>query len=168
MKYLTTRRVVRIAIIAALYAVLTVALSPISFGPVQFRVSEALKVLVLFDPWMILGIGIGTFFANLASPFAGPWELIWMPFTDMLGGLIAWAIFNYLLKRKLPVIPMVPYALTTGLAVGLMLNIMGQGDLWPLALGVAVSELVILILAVPLMLFIEKQLQARGIGFNQK
>jgi uncharacterized membrane protein len=168
MKNLTTRRVVRIAIIAALYAVLTVALSPISYGPIQLRVSEALKVLVLFDPWMVIGIGIGTFFANLASPFAGPWELIWMPLTDMLGGLIAWALFRLLLRQRLPVIPMVVYAITTGFAVGLMLTMLQVGEFWPLGLGVAASELIILVLAVPLMLFIEKQLQARGIGFNKE
>ena len=36
--------------IAALYAALTVALSPLSFGPVQFRVAEALTILPFFMP----------------------------------------------------------------------------------------------------------------------
>ena len=71
-----TRHVVLISIIAALYCVLTVAIAPISYGFIQFRVSEVLKIFVLFDPLFAVGIGIGTFFANLASPYVGPWELI--------------------------------------------------------------------------------------------
>jgi uncharacterized membrane protein len=34
---MTTKRIVRASIIAALYVVLTVAISPLSYGPVQFR-----------------------------------------------------------------------------------------------------------------------------------
>ena len=75
---MTTKRVVMIAILAALYAVFTILIAPLSYGPIQFRLSEILKVFVLFDPWLSLGIGIGTFIANMASPYVGPWELIFM------------------------------------------------------------------------------------------
>ena len=70
----------------------SVAVAPLSYGPVQFRISEALKALVLVQPWLIPGIMAGTFVANLFSPYVGPWELIWMPLTDGLGGLLAWWI----------------------------------------------------------------------------
>jgi len=161
---LTTRRVVKIAIIAALYAVLTVALAPISYGPIQFRVSEILKVFVLFDPFTALGIGIGTFIANLASPFVGPWELIWMPLTDMAGGLLAWGIFQ-LLHLRWPVIPMFVYALTTGSAVGLMLYVFGSGGILFLIGTVALSEVVILLAGIPMILGIARILKARGLRF---
>lgn len=147
---MTTRRVVLIAIVAALYTVLTVGIAPLSFGPIQFRVSEVLKVLVLFDPFLCLGIGLGTFIANLASPFVGPWELIWMPFTDMAGGWIAWAIYRAL-RQKWIVAPMAVYALTTGAAVALMLWAMGIDLFWLSMLFVSASELIILIGGIPLM-----------------
>ena len=35
----STRNIVRISVIAALYAVLTVALAPFSYGPLQFRIA---------------------------------------------------------------------------------------------------------------------------------
>lgn len=38
------------AVIAAIYVVLTILFAPISFGPVQFRISEALCVLPYFTP----------------------------------------------------------------------------------------------------------------------
>jgi uncharacterized membrane protein len=147
--------------VAALYAVFTVAVAPISYGPVQFRVSEMLKAFVLFDPWLALGVGIGTFFANLASPFVGPWELVWMPLTDIVGGLLAWALYYFILRQRLAVLPMILYALTTGAAVGLMLWALGLGGFWFLAGSVAASEMVILVGGLPIMLGIEKWLEGR-------
>ena len=38
----TTRNIVTAAVIGALYAVLTMVLAPISYGPVQCRISEVL------------------------------------------------------------------------------------------------------------------------------
>jgi len=159
---MSTRRVVYISTIAALYFVFTVAIAPISYGPIQFRVSEALKVLVLFNPVYALGIGLGTFFANMISPFVGPWELIWMPFTDMAGGLLAWLIYRAL-GRRWPVVPMVLYAVTTGAAVGLMLSMLGSGGYWVVTLPVAGSELIILIAGVPVIFGIQRLLHSRGI-----
>lgn len=167
MKKFTTRRVVRVAIIAALYAVTTLAIAPISYSVIQFRVSEALKVLVLFDPWLSLGIGIGTFFANLASPFAGPWDLVWMPITDVVGGLLAFAVYRYVLRRRWPAAAMGLYALTTGAAVGLMLEAFGLGGFWALAGAVALSELIILVGGTPLMLFVVRILKMRDVELEQ-
>jgi uncharacterized membrane protein len=146
----TNRRIVQVATVAALYAVFTVAIAPLSYGPIQFRVSEVFKALVLFDPWLSLGIGIGTFFANLASPFVGPWELIWMPLTDIFGGLLAWTLY-YFLGKRWAVLPMALYALTTGMAVGLMLWALGLGGFVFLTATVTLSELVILIGGLPIM-----------------
>lgn len=146
----STKRVVLVAIIAALYVVLTIGLAPVSFGPIQFRISEALKVFVLFEPFTAFGIGLGTFLANIASPFAGPWDLAWMPFTDILGGLLAYGLYR-LLGERLAVVPMALYAITTGLSVGLMLQAFGLGGFWMLSLSVIASELIILLGGMPLL-----------------
>ncbi len=164
---LTTTQVVRVAVIAALYAVFTVGIAPLSYGPVQFRVAEALKVFVLFDPLYALGIGIGTFFGNLASPFVGPWELVFMPLTDMAGGLLTWRLYR-LLQRRLPVIPLAVYAITTSLSVGLMLTVLGAGGFWVLAASVAASELVILIVGYPLIAGMIGLLRSRGVEMERQ
>lgn len=158
---MNTKRVVLISTIAALYFVLTVAIAPLSYGPIQFRVSEALKVFVLFDPFAALGIGIGTFFANMMSPYAGPWDLIFMPITDMVGGLLAWFIYK-VINRKLPIVPIVVYALTTGVSVGLMLAMLGVGGFWLMTASVGASELIILIAGIPVIFFVMRILRARG------
>lgn len=63
----TTQKLVSAAIVGALYAVLTLALAPISYGPVQCRVSEALCILPFFMPHTAWGLFFGCAIANVAS-----------------------------------------------------------------------------------------------------
>ena len=53
------------AVIAAVYAALTILLEPISYGAVQFRVSEALTVLPFLMPSTVWGLFAGCILANL-------------------------------------------------------------------------------------------------------
>ena len=65
MKHNKTRRIVISALIAAIYALGTVALAPISYGPIQARVSEVMVLLAYFDPFYIVGLTVGCFLANI-------------------------------------------------------------------------------------------------------
>src|SRR5579864_8869434 len=85
-------RVAEGAVIAAAYAALTVYLAPVSYGPYQLRFAEVLKPLVIWEPHLIPAFVIGNFLGNLTSPFVGPWELVWMPFANLVGGWAAWRV----------------------------------------------------------------------------
>lgn len=61
----TTRQITQAALIAAVYAVLTLAFIPISFGLVQFRIAEALMLIAALTPAAIPGLFIGCILANL-------------------------------------------------------------------------------------------------------
>ena len=71
MKNKNTMYIVQGAVIAALYAVLTVMQNILLPGSasmaVQFRASEALTVLALFTPAAVPGLSIGCIVANLSS-----------------------------------------------------------------------------------------------------
>ncbi len=62
---ITTRRIAVAALIGAVYAALTLALAPISYGPVQFRVSEVLCIMPFFVPYSAWGLYAGCILANL-------------------------------------------------------------------------------------------------------
>ena len=68
MKSLSVRRLTFAALIAAVYAALTMALGFISYGPVQFRIAEALCILPFFMPFTTWGLFIGCLLSNLLSP----------------------------------------------------------------------------------------------------
>lgn len=55
------------AVVGALYAILTMVLAPISYGPLQFRISEALCILSYFTPAAAWGLFIGCAIANTLS-----------------------------------------------------------------------------------------------------
>jgi hypothetical protein len=81
-------RIAEVAVIAAAYAALTIFLAPMAYGPLQLRISEILKPLVIWEPQLIPAFVIGNMLGNIGSPFVGPWELVWMPFANLVG---AWA-----------------------------------------------------------------------------
>ena len=65
MKNLSVRRLVRCAVIAAVYVVVCLVLAPFSYGAVQVRVAEALCLLPVFGTEYIVGVTLGCFLANL-------------------------------------------------------------------------------------------------------
>ena len=68
MKPLSARRLTFAALIAAVYAALTMALGFISYGPIQFRIAEVLCILPFFLPFTTWGLFVGCILANLVSP----------------------------------------------------------------------------------------------------
>ncbi len=70
MENFNARRIARIGIVAALYVVLTLSLSFMSYGEIQFRVAEALMLLCLFDKDYIIALTMGCFISNLFSSMA--------------------------------------------------------------------------------------------------
>lgn len=57
------------AILAAVYAVLTITLPIPQYGAVQLRLAEALTVLPFFFPAATPGLFVGCILANLVSPY---------------------------------------------------------------------------------------------------
>jgi uncharacterized membrane protein len=65
MPRLSARNIAFAGIVAALYAVLTIALAPISYGVYQVRISEALTILPFLNPMAVLGLFVGCMIANI-------------------------------------------------------------------------------------------------------
>lgn len=66
---MSANKLVRIGVIAALYAVLTYSLPSLAYGPIQFRLSEVMTLLAFIDPFYVLPLTLGCAIANLGSPF---------------------------------------------------------------------------------------------------
>ena len=78
-----------IAIVAAAYAALTIVLAPISYGPIQFRVSEALTALPFLMPCTVWGVFLGCILANLYT--GSVLDIVFGSLATLLAGLLtAW------------------------------------------------------------------------------
>ncbi|WP_165004084.1 MULTISPECIES: QueT transporter family protein [unclassified Enterococcus] len=64
----TTTEMTRMALVTGLYVAVTFALSVISFGAIQIRLSEMFNYLSLYNKRYILAVTLGVALANLASP----------------------------------------------------------------------------------------------------
>ncbi|MBE7062721.1 MAG: QueT transporter family protein [Clostridia bacterium] len=106
------------AIIAAVYAALTLVLSPISMGAVQCRISEALTILPLFTPVAIPGLFIGCLIANV---FLGSvYDIVFGSLTTLLAAFLTWKCRKN--KYIAMLFPVVLNAVIVGGYIGLFLD----------------------------------------------
>lgn len=74
------------AVVGAAYATLTVGLAPISYGAIQFRVSEVLCILPFFIPSTAWGLFIGCAIANILG--GGVLDIVFGSLTTLLAALV--------------------------------------------------------------------------------
>lgn len=147
--------IVKGAVIGALYAVLTIAVSPIAYGPIQFRVSEALTVLPLFTTAAIPGLFIGCVAANAIGVALGmnmAVDIIFGSAATLLAALLTYALRKITVK-SFPLLSFMPPVILNSLIVGLELSLFvpEAGAFWYAALTVGVGELVsVFALGVPI------------------
>ncbi|MDD3173463.1 MAG: QueT transporter family protein [Herbinix sp.] len=91
------------AVIAAIYTVLVMIFSFSSFGPVQFRIAEALTILPFFTPAAIPGVTLGCFLSAILTPGTSLMDMVF----GSLATLIA-AILSYKLRRFKFLVPLPP------------------------------------------------------------
>ncbi|MBS5927995.1 MAG: QueT transporter family protein [Clostridium sp.] len=140
---LKTKRIVRTAVIAALYALLTVALAPISYGNFQFRVSEILVLLAYFDPFYIGGLTLGCFIANLLGP-NGTMDVIFGTLATFISvGAISLTAKYIKNKTSLFIASLWP-TIFNGIIIGWMLNVTVGAPLWITMGEVALGEFVVI------------------------
>ena len=145
----------RAGIIGALYAAITLLVAPISFGMVQFRLSEALCVLPYYDKSAIPGLFVGCLVANIVGG-NGIWDVVIGSLATLLAAYLTSLMAKSESKNKFLFVPMPP-VLINGLLVGFMLHwVLGTGLLLTI-LSVSFGEAVVCyILGSGLMLLIEK------------
>ncbi len=102
------------AIIASIYAALTIALMPYSYGIMQVRISEALTILPFLTPAAIPGLFIGCIVANIVGGY-GIWDIV----LGSSATLIA-AFLSSKIKKKIWV-PLPP-VISNALIIGVMLH----------------------------------------------
>ncbi|MFH2112086.1 MAG: QueT transporter family protein [Candidatus Bathyarchaeota archaeon] len=81
-----TRDLTLVTVYAALYAAMVVVFAPLSFYALQFRVAGVLRPGIAKKWELAVGYAVGVAVANLFSPFAGIYEILFMPIMSLLAG----------------------------------------------------------------------------------
>jgi len=148
-----TKQIARAAVIAALYVALGYTIQFMGFGPVQFRLPEALTLLPILMPEAIIGVTLGAFIFNFLSPFW--WIDIWL---GTLATLFA-AIATYLLRKKHIAIAAVPPILFNAFLIPIMFLMVDLIEIayWPGVGFVALGQLaMVAVIGIPLTLALKK------------
>ena len=95
------------AVIAAIYVVLVIVFDYWSFGPIPFRVAEALTILPYFTPAAIPGLFIGCLIANILGG-AVIWDIVFGSIATLIG-----AVGTYLLRKNKWLAPLPPIIANT-------------------------------------------------------
>jgi uncharacterized membrane protein len=114
-KFFTTRSIAHGAIIAAVYVVLCIIFQPISYGPIQFRIAEALTIMPLFTPAAIPGLFVGCILANIIGQGV-IMDVIFGSLATLIG-----AVLGYLLRRNRWLVP-IPAVVANALIIPFVLR----------------------------------------------
>ena len=116
------------AAIAAIYVALTMSFSAISFGPVQFRISEALCILPFFTPAAIPGLFIGCFLSNLLCG-AAVMDVVFGSIATLIG-----AVGSYCLRHNKWLVCVPPILANAIIVPWVLRYAYGSTDLIPVAM----------------------------------
>lgn len=132
------KNMVRLALVAALYAVMTLLIEPLAYGPIQFRFSEILVLLCFYRKDYGVALTLGCFIANLLSPYG--LDIIFGTMGTVAAVFLMYYMKNIYLAALLPII-------TNGIFVGTELFIYGE-PLWFSMGSVALGELAVMVVGV--------------------
>lgn len=122
MKNKTVKTLCLGAVLAAMYAAVSLALAPLSFGNIQIRLAEALTLLPILFPEAIFGVTLGCFITNLIGAMMG---VNILGFADVFIGTLATflaGILTYKLRnvrwKGLPILSALMPVLFNALFIG--------------------------------------------------
>lgn len=143
------RYLARAAAIASIYSALTYLFKPISYGPIQVRISEALTILPLLESSAVPGLFIGCLIANILGGL-GPW--------DIYGGSLITLVAAYLTsKMKNPFLGSLPPIILNAFGVSFYVSFLYKVPYWLTVLYIGLGELIAVTgLGIPLYYFIKR------------
>ncbi len=134
MKNLSVSRLVKLGIVAAIYVALTLALSSLSYGNIQFRIAEALMLLCFYKKDYGISLIVGCLIANIFSPMF-LWDMTFGTLATILAVICMIHSPNIYIASIFPVI-------FNGIIVGLELHFLYDLPFVLSAIEVAVGEFV--------------------------
>ena len=142
------------AIIMGLYVVLSLVL-PFSSGAVQFRLSESLNHLVVFNRKLLWGVFGGVIIYNLFFGF-GILDVVFGGGQTLLALLLTASLHKIVPNMKARLALNVLFFTASMFMIALMLMMTADLPFWPTFATTALSEFIIMTISAPVMYWINK------------
>ena len=154
---LNVKRLVRTGIIAAIYALLTVALAPLSYGNLQFRISEILVLLAFYDPFYIGGLTLGCFIANMLGP-NGMLDIVFGTLATFISAVFISMTAKYIKGKMSLVIASLWPSIFNGFIIGWVLKVTLALPYWITVGEVMLGEFVVVsIIGIPVFKLVQSK-----------
>ena len=163
-RLLNTRSLCFSAMIAALYAVITLATPVLSYGAGsgwECRLSEALTMLAVLFPEAVPGLTVGCLVANLLSP-VGPMDIIFGTLATLIAAIGTWHFRSHIWLAALCPI------LSNAVFVGLILSLTYGLPLFFTMLQVGAGEAVAVLVGCLLLTAVRKSGLTSVLSFGKK
>ncbi|MGI6154477.1 MAG: QueT transporter family protein [Enterococcus lemanii] len=142
------------AIIMGLYIVLSLIL-PFSSGAIQFRLSESLNHLVVFNRKLLWGVFGGVIIYNLLFGF-GPLDVVFGGGQTLLALLLTASLQNIIPSVKKRLVLNIAFFTFSMFLIAIMLSLTADLPFWPTYATTALSEFIILTISAPVMYWINQ------------
>ena len=145
----STKDITISAMVAGLYVVLSFAFAPISYGPMQFRVSEALTLLPFCLPQTVPGLFVGCLISNMIGGFG---------IIDIVFGSAA-TLAAAVLTSKMPNVWLaaIPPIVVNAVVVGFYVAILSATPIIPCMLYIGAGQAgVCFLLGVPMVMALKR------------
>ena len=144
MRKFTVKDLTLAAMVAALYAVMSYFgnIFGLSYGPIQFRYSEALIAFAALTPAAVPGLTIGCVLSNLGSAQLGIYDIVFGSLATLLAALFAY-LFRKIRVRGMPLLSLAGNVVFNAFIIaGMIVLVAGTPELfWINVVQIFISEL---------------------------
>ncbi len=130
--------ITRGAMITGIYIVITYLLAPVSFGPLQFRLAEALTVLPILYPEAVPALFLAVMLSNIIGGL-GLVDIIGGSLVTLLAAAVTYKFRHSIIAYLSPII-------FNGLLVSLYLALLFELPYWLTAVQITISQAVVILL----------------------
>lgn len=146
----------KMGLIAALYIAITLAIAPVGFGPIQFRLSEMFNYLALLHKRYVIAVTLGVVIVNFFSPL-GLIDVVVGGSSTLLVLVISRIATKNIKTLKIKMIVMGIIATASMFTIAAQFYFVGDHPFWPTYLTMALGELISMTIGGFVIYFVNKK-----------
>lgn len=150
----------KMGLIAALYIAITLVIAPVSFGPIQFRLSEMFNYLALFHKRYVIAVTLGVVIVNFISSPYGLIDVVIGGLSTFFVLIISRAVTKRIKSLKLKMVVMATIVVVSMFTIAGQIYFISDSTetFWFMYLTIAFGQLVSMTIGGFIIYFVSKKI----------